>query len=316
EPASHVRDDSQGEACPTDFGFIADQDRATIAKSSTLPHDSAPWVTSPPAEEGSMQQTINELMAFCTSLQRQHSELLARFQAQEDKEGVIGDRSRDDAPIKERSNNEGEAAAERISNDLEEIARVLTSMDAATVLAGETNVPTGSGFIPTAEEIARVLTSTDAATVLAGETNVPTGSGFIPTAGPPATVISTGSEVGPTASPIVTRRKGNEVMVEFDTPKKKKLQEQIDAQVARELVEQQEREDMRMNEQIARDAEVARIHAEVEIQGMIDSLDKSNETVAKYLQEYQQFALELPLEKKIELISDLVKYQEHYTKVH
>nr|GFD25131.1 hypothetical protein [Tanacetum cinerariifolium] len=69
EPASPVRDDSQGEACPTDFGFIADQDRATIAKSFTLPHDSAPRVTSPAAEDGSMQQIINELMAFCTSLQ-------------------------------------------------------------------------------------------------------------------------------------------------------------------------------------------------------------------------------------------------------
>nr|GFA03057.1 hypothetical protein [Tanacetum cinerariifolium] len=121
-------------------------------------------------------------------------------------------------------------------------------------------------------------------------------------------------EVGPTASPIVTRRKGKEVMVESDTPKKKKLQEQIDAQVSKELEEQEEREDMRMNEKIARDAEVARIHAEEEIQGMIDSLNKSNETTARYLQEYQEFASELPLEKKIELISDLVKYQEHYTK--
>nr|GEY96410.1 hypothetical protein [Tanacetum cinerariifolium] len=64
------------------------------------------------------------------------------------------------------------------------------------------------------------------------------------------------------------------------------------------------------------DAEVARIHAEEEIQAMIDSLDKSNETVAKYLQEYQQFALELSLEKKIELISNLVKYQDHYKKVY
>nr|GEU98976.1 hypothetical protein [Tanacetum cinerariifolium] len=241
EPASPVRDDSQGEACPTDSGFIADQDRATIAKSSTLPRDSAPRVTSPAAEEGSMQQTLNELTAFCTSLQRQHLELLAKFQAQEveinrlkerveileDKEGVIGDKSGDDAPINGRSTNEGEAPAERISNDSEEIARVLTSMDAATVLAGETNVPIGSGFIPTA--------------------------------GPPATIVSTGSEVGPTASPIVRRRKGKEVMVEFGTPKKKKLQEQIDAQVARELEEQQEREGMRMNEQIARDAEVAAI---------------------------------------------------------
>nr|GEU30204.1 hypothetical protein [Tanacetum cinerariifolium] len=284
EPTSPVRDVSKGEACPTESGFIADQDRTTTIKSSTLPHDSAPRVTSPAADEGSMQHNIFELTALCTSLQRQYSELHAKFQAQEEeivklkdrvkvlenREGVATKQSRDDAPIKGRSINEREAAAERISNDSEEIARVLTSMDAATVLAGGIDVPTGSGFIPTA--------------------------------GPPATVISTGSEVGPTASPIVIRRKDEEVMVESDTPKKKKLQEEIDAQVARELEEQQEKEDMRMNEQIARDTEVARIHPEEELQVMIDSLDQSNETIAKYLQEYQDFALELPLEKRIELI--------------
>nr|GFD29105.1 hypothetical protein [Tanacetum cinerariifolium] len=123
------RDVSEGEACPTESGFIADQDRATIAKSSTLPYDSAPRVTSLAADEGSMQQTISELTALCTSLQRQHFELLAKFQAQE----------------------------------------------------------------------VEIL------------------SGSIPTAGPPTDDISSGSEVIPTASPIVTsysRRKGKEVMVE------------------------------------------------------------------------------------------------------
>nr|GFB33498.1 hypothetical protein [Tanacetum cinerariifolium] len=260
----------EGEACPTESGFIADQDRATIAKSFTLPHDSAPRVTSSATDKGSMQHNISKLTALCTSLQRQHSELLAKFQAQdveilrlkervqvlEDREGVAAKQSGDDAPIKGMSINEGEAAAERISNDSEDIARVLTSMDTATVLAGGIDVPTGSGSIPTAD--------------------------------PPAIVISTCSEVAPTASPIV---------------------------VAKELEEQQEKEDMRMNEQIARDAEVARIHAEEELKGMIDSLDKSNETIAKYLQEYQEFASELPLEKRIELISDLVKFQENYSKV-
>nr|GFB20333.1 hypothetical protein [Tanacetum cinerariifolium] len=39
--------------------------------------------------------------------------------------------------------------------------------------------------------------SMDAATVLAGEIDVPTGSGFIPTAGPTATLISTGNERKP-----------------------------------------------------------------------------------------------------------------------
>nr|GEX74993.1 hypothetical protein [Tanacetum cinerariifolium] len=73
-----------------------------------------------------------------------------------------------------KRSNEGEAAAERISIDSEEIARVLTSLDATNVLAGETNVPTGSGSIPTA--------------------------------GPHATIVFTANEVGPTASPTHSSR--------------------------------------------------------------------------------------------------------------
>nr|GFC24155.1 hypothetical protein [Tanacetum cinerariifolium] len=112
----------------------------------------------------------------------------------------------------------------------------------------------------------------DAATVLSsGVDDVPTGSGSIPTAGPPAIGVPTGSDVVPTAGLI------------FATAT------------------------VRMNEQIARDAEIARIHAEEELQIMIDGLDRSNETVAKYLQEYHQFATELPIERRIELISDLVR---------
>nr|GFB15500.1 hypothetical protein [Tanacetum cinerariifolium] len=130
EPASPMRDVSEGEACPTESGFIADQDRATIAKSSTLPHDTAPRVTSPAVIE----------------------------------------------------------AVERTSEDTEKLATVLTSIDAATVLAGGIDVPIGSYSISTA--------------------------------GPPAVDIHTGSE----------------------------------------------KEHIRMNEQIARDAEVARIHAEEELQ--------------------------------------------------
>nr|GFB41639.1 hypothetical protein [Tanacetum cinerariifolium] len=131
KPASPLRDVSHWEVCPTDSGFIANQDRATIDKSFTLPYDSAPWVTSPVADEGSMQQIILELTALCNSLQRQLSELTDKFQAHEveinrlkervkmleDREGVAATRSEDDAPIKGRSMDEGEAATERISDD-------------------------------------------------------------------------------------------------------------------------------------------------------------------------------------------------------
>nr|GFD42149.1 hypothetical protein [Tanacetum cinerariifolium] len=59
--------------------------------------------------------------------------LKERVKFLEDKEGVIGDQSRDDAPIKGKRSNEGEAAAEKISTDSEEIARVLTSLDATNI---------------------------------------------------------------------------------------------------------------------------------------------------------------------------------------
>nr|GEZ44605.1 hypothetical protein [Tanacetum cinerariifolium] len=309
EPASPQRDVSQEEACPTDSGFIEDQDRATIDKSSTLPHDSAPRVTSSAAVEGSMQQTIPALTALCTSLQRQLSKLTDKFQAQEveinrlkervkqleEREGVAATNSGDDAPIKGRSMDEGEAATERVSDDTEEMATMLTSIDAATVLvSGVVDVPTGSGSIPTARTPA--------------EGSVPTGSEEVPTA---SLVFATATVVT-----LVTRRKGKEIMVESETPKKQKVQEQIDAQVARELEEQLEKEDQRRVKQIVRDVEIARIHAEEELQSMIDGLDNNNETVAKYLEEYRQFSSELPMERKIELISDLVKYQENYAKIY
>nr|GEY39391.1 hypothetical protein [Tanacetum cinerariifolium] len=244
EPASPLRDVNQGEACPTDSSFIADQDRATIDKSSTFPHDSAPRVTSPVADEGTQEVEINRLKE--------------RVKILEDREGVVATRSGDDAPIKGRSMDKGEAATERISDDSEEIATVLTSMDAATILAsGVVDVFTGSGSIPTASTPAKE--------------QVPTGSDVVPT---------------------------------------------IDAQVARELEEQLEREDQRRSEQITRDAEIARINAKEELQIMIDGLDKNNETIAKYLQEYHQFASELPIERRIELITDLVKYQDNYAKIY
>nr|GFC15333.1 hypothetical protein [Tanacetum cinerariifolium] len=76
------------------------------------------------------------------------------------------------------------------------------------------------------------------------------------------------------------------------------------------MEEQMVREDQRRNEHIERDAEIARIHAEEELHMMIDGLYRNNETVAKYLHKYHQFAAELPIERRIELISDLVKYQD------
>nr|GEY89940.1 hypothetical protein [Tanacetum cinerariifolium] len=113
EPTSPVRD--------------VNQDRANIAKSSTLPYDTAPRVTSPAAVEGNLSPIKGRRL--------------------DEEEGITGRVSSDTEEIKM---DEGEVAVERTSEDTEEMATVLTSMDAVTVLAGGIDVPTGSCSIPTA----------------------------------------------------------------------------------------------------------------------------------------------------------------------
>nr|GEZ04795.1 hypothetical protein [Tanacetum cinerariifolium] len=306
EPASPLGDDSQGEAFPT----------------------------------GSMQQQLNELTNLCTRLQRQQIEMATKIAAQnleiaslkakvkmlEDKAGGGTEPSRKDATIKGRSLEIGEEAGvekstERESNDIEELVNVLTSLDAANILTSRVQVVS----VPPAAEVSTV--------------GIPTSSGQLWTLVRETLSIRQATsdkenklwvELKRLYEPVVedqlwthtqalmhdpVERKGKEKMVESDMPKKKKLQEQIDVHMAREIEEQLAREDQRMNEQIAKDAKIAKIYAEEELQMLIDGLDRNNEIVAKYLQEYEQFAVDLSIEENIEMINELVKYQDHYAKV-
>nr|GEU86717.1 hypothetical protein [Tanacetum cinerariifolium] len=242
-----------------------------VSKFLMYPSDSTPRVTSLAADEGSMQHKLQELTDLCTRLQRQQDEMVSKITAQDleisqlkarikipkVKDGGADAPYGEDAPIKGRSLETGEEAGiersmNKGSNDTEEMVNVLTSLDAASILTSGVQVS-----VPPAAEVPTVSI-------------------------PPAGEVSTSSSMVPTASPIFTttavntpysRRKDKEKMVESDTPKKKKLQEQIDVQVTREMEEQLAREDLRRDEQIARDAEIARIHAEEELQMMVDGLD-------------------------------------------
>nr|GEW34600.1 hypothetical protein [Tanacetum cinerariifolium] len=196
---------------------MKEQRFSSLLMTSALPHDSTPRVTSLDADEGSMQQQLQELMDLCTRLQRQQTKMATKTEAQDleisslkariklledkDKGGVklFGD----DAPIKGRSMEIGDEAGvekstERESNDTEELVNVLTFIDAKNILISGVQAIS----VPL---VAKVFT-----------VSVPTGSGLVPTK-----------------------------MVESDTPKKKKLQEQIDVQVAREMEEEMAREDQR-----------------------------------------------------------------------
>nr|GFB92869.1 hypothetical protein [Tanacetum cinerariifolium] len=116
--------------------------------------------------------------------------------------------------------------------------------------------------------------------------------------------------------PIISAKdKGKEKVTETKMPKKKKLQELIDVQVAREMEEEFARENQRLSEQAARDYEIARILAEEQLKLMIEGLDRSNEVIAKHLSEYEKAEADLSVEEKIELISKLVKYQDHLAEI-
>nr|GEW55830.1 hypothetical protein [Tanacetum cinerariifolium] len=195
------------------YNRVKAQDRATIDKSSTLPHDSASKVTSLAAVEG-------KLTAKFQAQEVEINRLKERVKLLEDKEGVTTIRTGDDTPIKGRSMDEREAATERTSDETEEMATVLTSMDAATVLASRA-------------------------------AEVPTGSGSIPTTGPPAAEVPTGSDVVPTASLVFAtatvmtlyrRRKGKEVMSQQRKPMTKKKKRDYYMAVIRSNLEWKEKD--------------------------------------------------------------------------
>nr|GEV84277.1 hypothetical protein [Tanacetum cinerariifolium] len=316
EPASLLRDDRQREAFPTVSSLDARQDRENINKTSVLPHGSSPRVTSLDADEGSMQHRLQKLMELCTSLQRQQTQMAAKIKDQdleifglkarvkflEDKDRGSAEPTQVDAPIKGGIMETGEEvradkSTELGSNDTDEMVNVLSLMEAANILT--------SG-------VAAVSVSPVAGVSTKG---VPTVSGLFPTA---SAIFTTASVVTPytrRSRRILAKDKDKEKVMEFEVPNKRKLEEQIDAQVAREMKEEFTRENQRESEQLTRDSEIARLHAEEEIKMMIEGLNRSNEVIAKHLQEYEEAAAELSVGEKIELINELVKYQDHHTKI-
>nr|GEY17834.1 putative ribonuclease H-like domain-containing protein [Tanacetum cinerariifolium] len=322
EPASLSRDDRQGEAFPTVSSLDAGQDRENIAKTFALPNESLLRVTSFDADKGSMQHRIHELMELCTSLQRQQSQMAAKIKAQdlqifrlkarvkslEDKTRRSAKPTQEDDLITGGIIEIGEElrankSTKLGSNDTKEMVNVLSSMEAANILT--------SGGAAASVSPAEVLPAA----------SVPTVSAIFTTASvvTPYTRRPRGITIGSSQhmmSPIIgSKDKGKQKVVESEAPKKKKLQEQIDAQVAKEMEEEFAKESQRLNEQLARDSEIARLHAEEELKMTIEGLDRSNEVIAKHLQEYENFEADLSVGEKLKLINELVKYQDHRAKI-
>nr|GEV32707.1 hypothetical protein [Tanacetum cinerariifolium] len=310
ELASLSRDDRHKKAFPTVSCLDAGQDRENIAKTSALSHESSPRVRSLDTDEGSMQQRLHELIELCTSLQRQQSQMADKIKDQDIE--ISGLKARVKS-LEDKERRRVDKGTKKGSNDTEKMVNVLSLMEAANILSsgGATfstasvspgdvfptaGVPTVSGSFPT---VSAIFTTASVAT--------------------PYTRRSRGITIRslqPMRIPIIIAKdKGKEKVTKTKVPKKKKLQEQIDTQFAREMEEEFARENQRLSEQAVRDSDIARIHAEEELKLMIECLDRSNEFIAKHLSKYEQAKADLFVGEKIELISELVKYQDYLAEI-
>nr|GEX35596.1 hypothetical protein [Tanacetum cinerariifolium] len=282
------------EAFPTVSSLDAGQDKENIAKTFAVPHESSPRVHSLDADDGSMKQTIHELIELCTSLQRKQSKMADKIKDQDleisrlkvrvkslkDKERRSAEPTQEDASVTEGIIEIGvdlgaDKSTELGSNDTKEMVYVLSSMEAVNIFS--------SGGAAASVSPADVFPTVGVLTV-------------------------SGSFSIPMRTPILRAKdKGKEKLIETEVPKKRKLQEQIDAQVAREMEEEFARENQILSEQVARDYEIARIHAEEEQKMMIKGLDRSNEVIVKHLREYEQAEVDLSVGEKI--------YQDHRAKI-
>nr|GEW96935.1 hypothetical protein [Tanacetum cinerariifolium] len=114
---------------------------------------------------------------------------------------------------------------------------------------------------------------------------------------------------------ISKKDKGKGKMTEPKQPSKEKVLKQMSVQLARDLEAKFAQEYQIIKEQAKRDFEIAMIHAERELKIMIAELDRNNEMVAKYLNEYEQVKVGLSNDEKVELIDELLVYQRHLAQI-
>ncbi|GJV67907.1 putative ribonuclease H-like domain-containing protein [Tanacetum coccineum] len=329
ETASPSGDDRHGEAFPTATSLDAGQDRENIAKTSAMPHEASPRVTSLGGGEGSMQQQLTKLMDICTSLQRQHSLMEAKIQSQdleitqlktriktlEDNEKMREGFAQEDAPNTggmDQGEDLVEKSTDKGSESTGEMANVLSTLEAANILASGGSksvfttastgvspaVATASGSFPTAA----VFTTASVATPRVTRSS----RGII---------IEPSSPISVNITSISKKDKGKGIMTYPEKPSKEMVLDQMSAQLAKELEEEFALEDQRIREQAERDSEIVRIHAQQELDMMIVELDRSNEMVAKHLSEYEQAEAELSHNEKVELINELHKYQKDLSQI-
>ncbi|GKA94850.1 hypothetical protein Tco_0816888 [Tanacetum coccineum] len=141
ETAPPTRGDRYGEAFPTATSLDAGQDRENIPKTSAMPHESFPRVTSLGGDEGSLKQKLKELMEFSKEkvFKRSSKQWSNRINGR--LKGIKGDAEKDSS----KSTDKGSESAGDLAN-------VLSSMGATNILAsGVIKIPLLK-FLPLARD--------------------------------------------------------------------------------------------------------------------------------------------------------------------
>ncbi|GJU26179.1 hypothetical protein Tco_1164800 [Tanacetum coccineum] len=275
ETAPPTRGDRYGEAFPTATSLDAGQDRENIPKTSAMPHESFPRVTSLGGDEVKGIQTLED--------------------AQKPREGV-----QEDAPnrggidqgevnvFKGDAEKDSSRSTDKGSESTGDLANVLSSMGAANILASgglkevfttaSPQVPPVSSNVSTAE----VLTTARDTTPYTRRPRASREVVIRSTSPIPISIPSAGKE---------DKRKGKEIMTEPEKPAKAKVQEQMSLQL------------------------IARIHAEENLRQLIDELDRTNVMINKHMVEYKEVENDLTIEEKTELITELINYQKDFARI-
>ncbi|GKA60426.1 hypothetical protein Tco_0759833 [Tanacetum coccineum] len=343
EPTSLPRDVRHGEAFPTVSSLDAGQDRETIAKTSAIPHDSPLRVTSPGGDEVSMQPTIDELMEFYSNLQTQAtnmaaqiknqdleiSQLKARVKVLEDivmrRQGAVQEdapnRGGEDLWVSREDLADDKEASERTDKGSEstgEMENILSSMGAANILAsgGLKEVSPANQQVPTVSSSVATASATIAPAVATTSPRIPTAlTSYSRRTRSSRGIILDSSQPSHITPTTTFSSKGKEKVIEPEKPNKKKLQEQLSEQAARRLEEEFAQEDQVVRDQLAIDAEIARVKSEEYLRQIIDKLDRSNDMVNRHVKEYEDAEQNLTLEEKIDLISVLLNYLKNMIQV-
>ncbi|GJV40937.1 hypothetical protein Tco_1419377 [Tanacetum coccineum] len=314
ETAPPTRGDRYGEAFPTATSLDVGQDRENIPKTSAMPHESFPRVTSLGGDEGSLKQKLKELMKFCTTLQSQQTQMAKKIQSQdlEIKQLKARIQTLEDAQnprkgVQEDAPNrggidQGEVNVFKASRGLKKVFTTASPQIPPVSSNVSTAIATDSEKDPTAE----VLTTARDTTPYTRRPRASREVVIRSTSPIPISIPSVGKE---------DKRKWKEIMTEPEKSAKAKVQEQMSLQLARELQEEFVHEDQSIREQIERDAEIARIHAEEDLRQMINELDRSNVMINKHMAEYEEAENDLTITHAFLILikSKSALLQEHTT---